>query len=75
MMDLNKVVTNVERAVRNLAVALKGILDRSFNSHRYRRRVSYNGRYWKITEDNSINIKLLCMDMGSNEKAYYNMVK
>ena len=50
MMDLNKVVTNVERAVRNLAVALKGILDRSFNSHRYRRRVSYNGRYWEITE-------------------------
>ena len=75
MMDLNKVVTNVERAVRNLAVALKGVLDISVNHYRYRRRVSYNGRCWKITEDNSINIKLLCMDMWSNEKAYYNMLK
>lgn len=35
------------------------------------RTVSYNAKYWKIDDDNSLIIELLTCNFGSNEKCYY----
>lgn len=58
----NAWVNIIEKAFKQIPLCLHG-----------KKRVSYNSKYWKITDDNTLNIKLMVQTFGSNGKSYYLM--
>lgn len=35
------------------------------------KKIGYNSKYWKITDNKKLDIFLRCCEMNSNEKCYY----
>lgn len=38
------------------------------------KKIGYNAKYWKITDNRKTDIKLKCSGLNSNEKCYYSKI-
>lgn len=57
--------------LHNLALLISGVLKKELVQYYSSKRGNYNAKYWKITDDRKLDIKLMVSSMGSNENCYY----
>lgn len=57
--------------LHNLALLISRVLKKELVQYYFPRKDNYNAKYWKITDDRKLDIKLMVSSMGSNEKCYY----
>ena len=70
--QIYSILAEVKKVFLQLGKALSEFFSKEkIQNRRCPKRVSYNAKYWKITDDNKLNIQLMVKDFGSNDRGYY----
>ena len=66
--QLLNALSDLASTLHNLALLISRVLKKELVQYYFPRRGNYNVKYWKITDDRKLVIKLMVSSMGSNEK-------
>lgn len=75
---IQEVLLQLQNAINNLAFAFARIINNVFTElykiDYKKKRIGYNAKYWKITDNRHLEIKLMVRAFGSNEHCYYSKI-
>ena len=69
--QLVNALSDLASTLNNLALLISWVMKKGVVQYYFPRKDNYNAKYWKITDDRRLDIKLMIRSMGSNEKCYY----